>query len=156
MASLVVMVSCVSESRSVLSNSLQPQNLAECSLPGSSVHGILQAGILEWVTFPSPGDLPNPGIEPRSPALQADSLPAEPKGSPRILEWVACPFSKGSSRPRNQTGVSCIAGGFFFTSWAIREEHVLSYSTEQKIPSHSVVQDRVQVSHLNKLKKSAG
>ena len=30
--------------------------------------------------FPSPGDLPNPGIEPRSPALQADSLPAEPKG----------------------------------------------------------------------------
>ena len=35
----------------------------DCSLPGSSVHGILQAGILEWVAFPSPGDLPNPGIE---------------------------------------------------------------------------------------------
>ena len=32
--------------------------------------------------FPSPGDLPNPGIEPRSPILQADSLPAEPQGSP--------------------------------------------------------------------------
>ena len=32
--------------------------------------------------FPSPGDLPNPGIEPRSPALQADSLPAEPTGKP--------------------------------------------------------------------------
>ena len=32
--------------------------------------------------FPSPGDLPNPGIEPRSPALQADSLPAEPRGKP--------------------------------------------------------------------------
>ena len=31
-------------------------------------------------TFPSPGDLPNPGIEPRSPALEADSLPAEPLG----------------------------------------------------------------------------
>ena len=31
--------------------------------------------------FPSPGDLPNPGIKPRSPALQADSLPAEPRGS---------------------------------------------------------------------------
>ena len=31
----------------------------------------------------------------------------------RILEWVAYPFSRGSSRPRNQTGVSCIAGGFF-------------------------------------------
>ena len=33
-----------------------------------------QARILEWVPFPSPGDLPDPGIEPRSPALQADSL----------------------------------------------------------------------------------
>ena len=31
-----------------------------------------------WSGFPSPADLPNPGIEPRSPALQADSLPAEP------------------------------------------------------------------------------
>ena len=44
------------------------------------VHGILQARILEWVAFPSPGDLPNLGIKPRSPALQADSLPAEPQG----------------------------------------------------------------------------
>ena len=35
--------------------------------------------------FPSPGDLPDPGIEPRSPALQADSLPAEPAGKPYIL-----------------------------------------------------------------------
>ena len=34
------------------------------------------------------------------------------QGSPRILEWVAYPFSRGSSRPRNQTGVSCTAGGF--------------------------------------------
>ena len=48
------------------------------SPPGSSVHGILQAGILEWVAFPSPEDLPNPGIDPGSPALQADSLPSEP------------------------------------------------------------------------------
>ena len=35
------------------------------------------------------------------------------KGSPRILEWVAHPFSSGSSQLRNRTGVSCIAGGFF-------------------------------------------
>ena len=42
------------------------------------------------------------------------------KGSPRILEWVAYPFSSGSSQPRNRTGVSCIAGGFF-PNWAIRE-----------------------------------
>ena len=47
-------------------------------LPGSSsIHGIFQARVLEWVAFPSPGDLPDPGIEPGSPALQADSLSAE-------------------------------------------------------------------------------
>ena len=51
--------------------------------PWTIVHGILQARILEWVTFPSPGDLPNPGIKPRSPTLQADSLPAEPQGKPK-------------------------------------------------------------------------
>ena len=50
----------------------------------ASVHGILQAGILEWVClFPSPGNLPNPGIKPRSPALQADSLLSVPPGKPR-------------------------------------------------------------------------
>ena len=49
-----------------------------CSPPGSSVHGILQARILQWVVIPSPGDLPDLGIKPRSLALQADSLPAEP------------------------------------------------------------------------------
>ena len=46
----------------------------DCSLPGSPVHEILQARILEWVVFPSTGDLSNPGIKPGSPALQADSL----------------------------------------------------------------------------------
>ena len=43
------------------------------NLPGSSVHGILQARILEWVAIPSPGELSDPRIEPWSPALQADS-----------------------------------------------------------------------------------
>ena len=42
------------------------------------------------------------------------------KGSPRVLEWVAYPFFNGSIQPRNWTGVSCFAGGFF-TNWAIRE-----------------------------------
>ena len=55
-------------------------NPMDYSPPGSSVHGILQARILEWLPCPSPGGLPNPGIEPRSPALQADSLPSEPQG----------------------------------------------------------------------------
>ena len=47
-----------------------------CNPMDYTAHGILQARI------PSPGELPNPGIEPRSPALQADSLLAEPQGKP--------------------------------------------------------------------------
>ena len=45
-----------------------------------TVHGILQVRILVWVAFPFSGNHPKPGIEPRFPALQADSLPAEPQG----------------------------------------------------------------------------
>ena len=59
--------------------------LALCNPMDYTVHGILQARILEWVAFPFPGDLPNPGIKPRSPALQVDSLPAEPPGKPFYL-----------------------------------------------------------------------
>ena len=55
----------------------------DCSPPGSSVHGILQARILSGLPFPSPGDLSNLGIKPRSPALQANSLPLRPPG--RVL-----------------------------------------------------------------------
>ena len=57
-------------------------NPIDCSPPGSSVHGVLPARMLEWVACPPPGDIPNPGIKPRSPALQLDSLPAEPQGKP--------------------------------------------------------------------------
>ena len=53
-------------------------NPLDYSPPGSSVHGILQAGILVGLPFPSPGDLPDPGIEPGSSVLQSDSLPSEP------------------------------------------------------------------------------
>ena len=49
------------------------------------MHGILQARILERLPFPSPGGLPNQGIEPRSPALQADSLPSEPQSAPGLV-----------------------------------------------------------------------
>ena len=91
--------------------------------------------------FLSPEDLPDPGIEPGSPTLQADALPFELQGSllctsevaqsyptlcdpmdyslsgssvheifqARLLEWIAISFSRVSSRPRNQTQVSCIA-----------------------------------------------
>ena len=51
-------------------------NPMDCNPPVSSVCGIFQAGILELL-FPSPEDLPDPGIEPESPALQAVSLPTE-------------------------------------------------------------------------------
>jgi len=54
--------------------------------------------------FPSPGDLPNPGTEPRSLALQANSLPAKPQGSPRVLEWVAYPFSLDLPDPGIEPG----------------------------------------------------
>ena len=81
-----------------------------CSPPGSSLHGILQARILERVkvthsclTLCDPVD------------YTAHRIPQA-----RILEWGACPFSRGSSHPRDRTQVSHIAGRFF-TSWATRE-----------------------------------
>ena len=57
----------------------------DCSPAGSSVHGILQERILEWVAMPSSKDLPDPRIKPRSPALQADSLPLSLQGSSQII-----------------------------------------------------------------------
>ena len=51
--------------------------------PGSFVHGIFQAKYWSGLPFPSPGDLPNPGIKPRSPAMQAYTLPSEPPGEPQ-------------------------------------------------------------------------
>ena len=56
----------------------------DSSPPGSSVHGNLQARILEWVAMPSSRRLPNSGIKPRSPTLQADSFLSQPPGKPHI------------------------------------------------------------------------
>ena len=64
------------------------------SPPGSSVHGVLQARILEWVAIPFSRDLPDPGIEPRSPALQADSLLSEPPGN-LVLNGILITSLKG-------------------------------------------------------------
>ena len=52
----------------------------DCSPPGSSVHGILQARILEWVAISFSRESSQPGIEPTSPAMQADTLTSEPPG----------------------------------------------------------------------------
>ena len=62
-----------------------------------TVHGILQARTLERVAIPSPGDLPNPGIKPRSPPglPQADSLPSEPPGKPKNTGVGSLPLLKG-------------------------------------------------------------
>ena len=53
---------------------------------GSSVHGIPQGRIPEWVAISFPTRLPNPGIKPRSPVLQADSLPSEPPRKPSLFQ----------------------------------------------------------------------
>ena len=58
---------------------------ALCDPVDYRIHGLLQARILERVAFPFSRDLPNPGIEPRSPALQVDSLPAEPQGKHKYI-----------------------------------------------------------------------
>ena len=52
----------------------------DCSPAGSSVHGISQARILDWLPFPSPGNPPNPGIEATSPALSGGLFTTEPPG----------------------------------------------------------------------------
>ena len=59
------------------------------------------------------GILPTQGSNPVLPHCRRILYQLSHKGSPRILEWVSYPFSSRSSQPRNRTGVSCIAGGFF-------------------------------------------
>ena len=151
----------------------------DCSLPGSSVHGILQARVLEWVaisfSITSPGSMPineiagsyvnsmwnclinlkpvfcdkwkplshvwffcdpmdyksmefsrpeyclsllqgifpTQGLNPGLPHCGQILYQLSHKGSPRILEWAAYPFSSRTSWSRNRTGVSCVAGRFF-------------------------------------------
>ena len=84
-----------------------------CNPMDYTVCGILQARILEWAAFPSSGHLPNPGVEPRSPTLQADSLPSEsprtPKntgvGSLSLLQGIQGIFSTQES---NQGLLHCL------------------------------------------------
>ena len=69
---------CVSVSHSITSNSCNPTVAHQAPLS----MGFSRQECWSELPFPSPGDLPNPGIEPGSPILQADSLPSEPEGSP--------------------------------------------------------------------------
>ena len=71
------------------------------------------------------GIFPTQGLNPGLPHCRLILYQLSHKGSPRILEWGAYPFSGRSYQPRNQTRVSCIAGRFF-THWAMREAFVSS------------------------------
>ena len=83
-----------------------------------TVHGILQARILEWVAFPFSRGSSQPRIELKSLVLQEDSLPAEPQGKPKYtgadsLSCLQCIFQAQES---NQ--IPCFFAGRFFTNWA--------------------------------------
>ena len=102
-----------SESLSVMSDSLRPHGLySPWNSPGQNT-GVGSPSLLQGI---SPTQESNWGLLHCRQILYQLSH----KGSPRILEWIAYPFSSRSSLPRNWTGVSCITGGFF-TNWAIRE-----------------------------------
>ena len=98
---------CVVLSRSIMSNSLQPYGLQPTRL--LCPWGFSRQEHWSGSACLPLGCLPNPGIEPRSPSLQVDSWPSELLGTPRILEWVAYPFSRRTSQPR----ISCIVVRFF-------------------------------------------
>ena len=102
-----------SESRSVVSDSLQPHGLySPWNSPGQNT-GVGSFSLFQGI-FPTQGS--NPGLSHCRRILYQLSH----KGSPRILEWGAYSFSSGLFQSRNWTGVSCITGRFF-TNWAIRE-----------------------------------
>ena len=102
----------------------RPQAPLSVKFPGKNIgegsHAFLQ-GI-----FPTQGSNPGP------PNCKWILYCLSHQGSPRILEWVAYPFSRGSSWPRKWTGASCIAGRFF-TSWATKETLLKSYIISNSI-----------------------
>ena len=107
-------------------NSLRPHGLtihSPWNSPGQYT-GVGSCSLLQGI-FPTWGW--NPGL----PHCRRILYQLSHKGSPRILEWVAYPFSSGSSPSRNQTQVSWIAGGFFI-NWAIREAQYVIWGTCQK------------------------
>ena len=98
-----------SESLSVMSDSLRPHGLSPWNSPGQNT-GVGSLSLLQGVFLTQ-------GLNPGLPHCRQILYSLSHKGSPRILEWVAYPFSSRFSQPRNRTGVACIAGRFF-TNWA--------------------------------------
>ena len=114
-------------------------------------------GVSRWeywsgLPCPPPGDLPNPGIEPRSPALQVDSLPSEPPGKPKNTEVGSLSLLQGIFLTQESNQVFCIAGAFF-TSWATRQPGILfSFSIKITISGISLEknhQDRITHTHTH-------
>ena len=111
----LVILSSESDSRSVMSDSLWPRGLySPWNSPGQNT-GVGSLSLLQ-------GIFPTQGLNPDLPHRRQILYQLSHKGSPRILGWVAYPFSSRSSQPKNRTRISCIAGGFF-TNWAIREKN---------------------------------
>ena len=110
------------ENLSVMSDSLWPHGLNILrNSPGQNT----EVGSL----FLLQGIFPTQGSNPGPPHCRRILYQLSFKGSPRILEWVAFPFSRGSYQPRDQSQVSHIADGFF-TSWATRKAQLkLSHLT---------------------------
>ena len=77
------------------------------SVTGSSVHGILQERILEWVAIPFSEDFPDPGIKPESPVLQADSLPSEPPGKHEFEQTQGHKFEQTPGDSEGQGNLDC-------------------------------------------------
>ena len=102
----------------------------DCSLPDSSVHGIFQARYWSGVPFSSLGDLPNPGIKLRSPALQANSLPSEPPGTPTVnllvLGYMEYKTKKISPSPSCGKSEKCIFSHYAFRK--PKKEHSFIHS----------------------------
>ena len=100
-----------SESHSVVSDSLQPHGLYG---PWNSLGQNTGVGSLSLLQ----GIFPTQGLNPGLPHCRRIPYQLSHQESPIIQEWVAYPFSRGSSWPRNRTGVSCIPGRFY-ANWAI-------------------------------------
>ena len=123
-----------SESCSVVSNSLQPHQLySQWNYLGQN-NGVGSLSLLQRI-FPTQGS--NPGL----PHCRWILYQLSHKGSPRILDWVAYPFSRGSSWPRNKTGVTCIAGRFFI-NWAIKEAYNTITGYCNSIPKYLVKENK--------------
>ena len=90
-------------------------NPMDCSLPGSSVHGIFQARVLEW-PFPSPEDLPDPGVEPRSPTLEADSLLTELQVKPSRTSEAKEMFAETSRNVKHLSSLEATKRNLSFSS----------------------------------------